>query len=131
MALLPAPASLGALLALAAVCAWRAPAPAARPPAPAYDWPGTYVLTGHGFEEGEREAVLTVTRRDTTHALALAGPPGTLVSFRLVGDSAHVLWTLDDGGHFMAVDLRGRGDSVTGRWAVGTTEGAITGYRRR
>jgi hypothetical protein len=93
------------------------------------DWVGTYQLVGSGFPEGDRRAQLIIARRDTTHAVSVAGPPGRLVSFWLVGDSALVVWGLPD--ELMEVRLRQRGDSVHGVWQVAHSKGAIRGARAR
>jgi hypothetical protein len=95
----------------------------------AFVWPGTYDLFGTGFSDGERRAILTVTPHDTSYRFELFGPPGTLKSLRIVGDSAHVAWDL--GGPVMMVELRGVGDSLDGRWFVGEESGFVYGTRRR
>jgi opacity protein-like surface antigen len=42
-----------------------------------FDWAGTYDLVGTGFPDGERRAVMTIARADTSYALAsLQGQPG-------------------------------------------------------
>ena len=100
----------------------------ARPAAP-FSWPGTYHLIGTGFPEGSREAVLQFTKRDSLYQVtALAGPPGAALLVRVVDDSAHILWDLE--GETMVVDLRGTGDSVTGRWYIEDQGGPIVGKRR-
>ena len=77
----------------------------------AFAWPGIYDLTAVGYPDGERNAVMHVTRNDTTYSLvSLQGPPGSLVRFHVSGDSAQVVWNL--GTHVMIVDLRGSGDSL-------------------
>ena len=95
-----------------------------------FSWPGVYDIVGTGFPEGERAAVMHIAQRDTGYSLvALQGPPGRLMSFNVVGDSAHVSWFL--GGGTMVVDLRGSGDSLTGQWSSGELSGLIRGSRRR
>jgi hypothetical protein len=95
-----------------------------------FSWTGTYDLVGTGFPDGERRAVIQVARADTSYTLAsLQGPPGSLVSFSIVGDSAHVVWNL--GAEQMLVDLRGTGDSLVGRWATNEWNGDLLGFRRR
>jgi len=95
-----------------------------------FSWTGTYDLVGTGFPDGERRAVMHIARADRSYTLALLqGPPGTLVSFNIVGDSAHVIWNL--GAEQMLVDLRGAGDSLVGRWATNEWSGELLGFRRR
>jgi hypothetical protein len=95
-----------------------------------FSWAGTYDVVGTGFPDGERQAVMHIARADTSYTLAsLQGPPGSLVSFRIVGDSAHVIWNL--GAEQMLVDLRGAGDSLVGRWATNEWSGELLGFRRR
>jgi hypothetical protein len=121
----------------AAASAQRAiPAAAAAPArAAAHDWSGTYDLVATGFPDGERDAVMTVARRDTGHALtSLAGPPGRLLLARFAGDSAHLLWELGAGEtarQVMSVGMRAAGDSLSGRWAIGERQGLVHGRRRR
>lgn len=92
-------------------------------------WPGSFDLVGTGFPDGERRAVMHVRRSDTTYVLAdLEGPPGSLIDFRIAGDSAHVTWDLDEG--VMVVDLRGARDSVYGQWYIGDRSGGVYGSRR-
>ena len=75
-------------------------------------------------------AVLTIKRADTAYALAsLHGPPGSLISFKVAGDSAHVVWNL--GTEQMVVDLRGAGDSLVGQGSTTEWNGEIHGTRRR
>ena len=94
-----------------------------------FSWPGIYDLVGSGFPEGERKAVLSITRDDTAYALeSLQGPPGKLLSFEVTGDSAHVVWDL--GPDQMLVDLRGIGDSLVGEWSTGEWAGPVIGTRR-
>jgi hypothetical protein len=126
-----APAALAAALACSTAPATRAPVASAAPPAPAAGWPGTYDVVGTGFPEGEREAVLTVARRDTGYAVvSLDGPSGRLRSARFVGDSAHVVWDLGAGGRTMTMQMRSARDSLTGVWAIGAQQGRIHGRRR-
>lgn len=95
-----------------------------------FSWAGTYDLVGTGFPDGERRAVIQIARADTSYTLAsLQGPPGSLVSFSIAGDSAHVVWNLGD--EQMLVDLRGAGDSLVGRWATVGWSGELLGFRRR
>ena len=95
-----------------------------------FSWAGTYDVVGNGFPDGDRWAVLTIKRADTAYALAsLHGPPGSLISFNVAGDSAHVVWNL--GTEQMVVDLRGAGDSLVGQWATTEWNGEIHGTRRR
>lgn len=95
-----------------------------------FDWTGTYDLVGTGFPDGERHAVLFIAQQDTSYALhSLQGPPGFLVSFKVAGDSAHVVWNL--GPEEMLVDLRGSGDSLTGEWSTRDWRGEVRGVRRR
>ena len=95
-----------------------------------FSWTGTYDLVGTGFPDGERRAVMQIARVDTSYTLAsLQGPPGTLVTFNVIGDSAHVVWSL--GAEQMLVDLRGSGDSLVGRWATSEWSGELLGFRRR
>ena len=95
-----------------------------------FGWVGTYDLVGSGFPDGDRWAVMTIARADTTYALAsLQGPPGSLISFRVAGDSAHVVWNL--GTEQMIVDMRGVGDSLVGQWSTSEWNGDIWGRRRR
>jgi hypothetical protein len=95
-----------------------------------FSWTGTYDLVGTGFPDGERRAVIHIARADTSYTLAsLQGPPGTLVSFNIIGDSAHVVWNL--GAEQMLVDLRRAGDSLVGRWATTEWSGELLGFRRR
>ena len=57
----------------------------------AFAWPGIYDLVGTGFPDGQREAVLFISKEDTSYTLvSLKGPPGALVSLSVAGDSAHV-----------------------------------------
>jgi hypothetical protein len=96
----------------------------------AFSWTGTFDLVGTGFPDGERRAVMQVARADTTYTLAsLQGPPDGLVTFSIVGDSAHVVWNL--GAEQMLVDLRGAGDSLVGRWSTNDWSGEVRGIRRR
>ncbi len=101
----------------------------------ARDWSGTYDLVATGFPDGERDAVMTVARRDTGYALtSLVGPSGRLLLARFAGDSAHLLWELgagDTAPQIMSVDMRAAGDSLSGRWAVGERQGLVHGRRRR
>ena len=95
-----------------------------------FAWPGVFDLVGTGFPDGERKAVIHIARADTSYSLlSLEGPPGSLVRFRVTGDSAHVVWNLG-GGELMVVDLRGVGDSLTGVWASGDWTGPLRGVRR-
>jgi len=95
-----------------------------------FSWAGTYDVVGSGFPDGDRWAVLTIKRADTAYALAsLHGPPGSLISFKVAGDSAHVVWNL--GTEQMVVDLRGAGDSLVGQWSTTEWNGEIHGTRRR
>ena len=95
-----------------------------------FSWPGTYDLVATGYPDGERTAVMQVERRDTTYALvSLQGPPGSLIRFRVAGDSAHVIW--NTGTAVMVVDLRGSGNSLTGEWESGDWSGSVRGSRRR
>jgi len=95
-----------------------------------FGWAGTYDLVGTGFPDGDRWAVMTILRADTSYALAsLQGPPGSLISFKVAGDSAHVIWNL--GTEQMVVDLSGVGDSLVGRWSTNEWNGEIWGRRRR
>jgi hypothetical protein len=94
-----------------------------------FSWPGIYDLVGTGFPEGERKAVMSITRNDTAYTLeSLQGPPGQLRSFKITDDSAHVIWDL--GPDQMFVDLRGIGDSLMGEWSTGEGAGLIVGARR-
>lgn len=96
----------------------------------AFAWPGVYDLVGTGFPDGQRAAVMSIVKEDTSYTLvSLQGPPGSLVSFKVAGDSAHVVWNL--GTDAMFVNLRGAGDSLTGEWATTEFRGAIHGARRR
>ena len=96
----------------------------------AFTWPGIYDLTAVGYPDGERTAVIHVTRADTTYSLvSLQGPPGSLVRFNVTGDSAQIVWNL--GPHMMFVDLRGSGDSLAGEWSSGDWSGTVRGVRRR
>ena len=98
-------------------------------PTSAFTWPGVFDLVATGYPDGERAAVIHIARRDTSYALvSLQGPPGTLVRFTVVGDSAHVSWNL--GRELMFVDLHGAGDSLTGQWTSGEWSGVIRGARR-
>jgi hypothetical protein len=95
-----------------------------------FSWTGTYDLIGTGFPDGERHAVMHIARADTSYTLAsLQGPPGSLVTFTIVGDSAHVVWNL--GAEQMLVDLRGAGDSLVGEWSTNEWRGEVRGVRRR
>ena len=95
-----------------------------------FTWTGTFDLVGTGFPDGERNAVIYIGQQDTTYTLlSLQGPPGKLVSFKVAGDSAHVVWNL--GAEEMFLDLRGIGDSLMGEWATGEWRGEIRGARRR
>ena len=95
-----------------------------------FSWTGTYDLVGTGFPDGERRAVMQIARADTSYTLAsLLGPPGSLVTFNVIGDSAHVVWNL--GTEHMLVDLRGSGDSLVGRWTTNDWSGELLGFRRR
>jgi len=95
-----------------------------------FGWAGTYDVVGSGFPDGDRWAVMTIARADTSYALAsLHGPPGSLISFKVAGDSAHVVWNL--GTEQMVVDLRGAGDSLVGQWSTSDWNGTIWGKRRR
>jgi hypothetical protein len=72
---------------------------------------------------------MEIRRADTSYTLAsLHGPPGSLVSFKVAGDSAHVVWDL--GTEQMLVDLRGIGDSLIGEWSTSKWSGEIRGIRR-
>ena len=103
------------------------PSPTARS---AFSWPGVYDLVGNGFPDGERKAVMHIARTDTSYAIvSLQGPPGSLVRFHVVGDSAHVMWNL--GTDVMVVDLRGAGDSLIGVWETDEWSGTVRGVRRR
>jgi len=94
-----------------------------------FRWPGVFDLVATGFPDGERAAVIHIARSDTSYSLVtLQGPPGTLVRFTVVGDSAHVSWNL--GRELMFVDLHGAGDSLTGQWASGEWSGVVRGARR-
>ncbi len=85
---------------------------------------------GSGFSDGNRQAVIHVERRDSSYTLEmLEGPPGELITFRVRGDSAHIVWNMD--GPVMTVDLHGVRDSVYGRWSVAERSGSIVGARRR
>lgn len=128
--------ALGACAPTAALDAAAGAAPAAAPAAaaerpPLATWPGVYALVGSNFPDGTRAAQLEIARVDTTYRVAVHGPPGELVDFRLVADSAYVLWDLGSDGAVMAVDLRLAGDSVTGRWQIGDAQGSIAGRRVR
>jgi uncharacterized cupredoxin-like copper-binding protein len=95
-----------------------------------FDWSGIYDLIGTGFPDGERNAVIHIARQDSAYNfVSLQGPPGTLMQFRVNGDSAHVTWNL--GTDIMVVDLRGAGDSLTGIWAMSEWSGFLRGTRRR
>jgi hypothetical protein len=95
-----------------------------------FAWAGTYDLIGTGFPDGQRQAVIQISKEDTSYTLvSLQGPPGELVSFGVAGDSAHVVWNL--GSDAMFLNLRGAGDSLTGEWATTDHRGAIRGARRR
>ena len=95
-----------------------------------FAWPGIFDLVGTGFPDGDRVAVLQITRADTSYSLVtLQGPPGNLVRFQVSGDSAHVRWNL--GNEIMLVDLRGSGDSLFGMWSAGELAGFVKGARRR
>ena len=95
-----------------------------------FNWSGIYDLIGTGFPEGDRYAVMEIARQDTAYKfVSLDGPPGTLLQFRVKGDSAHVMWHL--GTDVMVVDLRGAGDSVSGLWAMSEWSGTLRGTRRR
>lgn len=96
----------------------------------AFAWPGIYDLIGTGFPDGQRAAVISIGKENTSYTLvSLEGPPGQLLSFRVAGDSAHVVWNL--GTDAMFLNLRGAGDSLTGEWATTEFRGAIRGARRR
>ena len=98
-------------------------------PTSEFTWPGVFDLVATGFPDGERAAVMHIARSDTSYSLvALQGPPGTLIRFTVVGDSAHVSWNL--GRELMFVDLHGTGDSITGQWASGEWSGVVRGARR-
>ena len=125
---------IGALIALdssTAPLARDAHATVASPAArTAFSWPGVYDLVGNGFPDGERKAVLHIARTDTSYAIvSLQGPPGSLVHFQVVGDSARVMWNL--GTDVMVVDLRGAGDSLSGVWETDESSGMVRGVRRR
>ena len=95
-----------------------------------FDWSGVYDLIGDGFPDGERRAVMEVAREDTSYKLvSVQGPPGTLVQFRVKGDSAHVMWHL--GTDLMVLDLRGAGDSLSGAWSMSEWSGLLRGTRRK
>jgi hypothetical protein len=95
-----------------------------------FSWTGSYDLLGTGFPDGERRAVMHIARADTSYTLAsLQGPPGSLVTFKIVDDSAHVAWNL--GAEQMLVDPRSAGDSLVGRWATNDSSGERRGIRRR
>jgi hypothetical protein len=112
--------------ALAACCL---PILALVPHAAPFSWPGTYHLVATGFPDGTREAVMQFTKHDTLYDVtAISGPPGSALLVRVVDDSAHILWDLD--GATMIVDLRGRGDSLTGHWYIEDRGGPILGKRR-
>lgn len=104
---------------------------AARPtPVASFSWPGIYDLVGSGFPDGDRYAVMHVARDDSSYSLvALEGPPGELIAFRVNGDSAHVTWNMN--GPVMRVALHGVRDSVHGRWSIGEQSGPMVGARRR
>ena len=108
-----------------------APAASAAARAPLVAWPGTYELVGSNFPDGTRAAGLEIARVDTTYRLTVHGPPGELVTFRIVADSVHVLWDLGPGDALMAVELRLAGDALTGRWEIDGAHGPITGRRVR
>jgi hypothetical protein len=96
-----------------------------------FAWPGTYDLVGTGFPEGSRRAVLQITRRDTTYSVtALMGPPGSPVSVRVTGDTARIVWDFENEDPPMFIELLGAGDSLTGRWTIGTLGGTVSGRRR-
>jgi hypothetical protein len=95
-----------------------------------FSWAGTHDIVGTGSPDGERRAVMHIARADTSYTLAsLQRPPGTLVSFSIIGDSAHVVW--NRGAEPMLADLRGAGDSLVGRWATNEWSGELLGFRRR
>ena len=123
----------GVALAVAGL-ALGACAPAAGPavsPAPLAAWPGVYAIEGRGFPDGTRAAQLEIARLDSTYRLAVHGPPGELVAFRIAADSAHVVWDLGAGDEEMTVALRLAGDSLAGRWRIGAVQGPIVGRRVR
>lgn len=97
--------------------------------AQAFEWPGTDDLIGTGFATGDRFAVLTVTPRDTSFDFQFNGPPGSLTSLQVAGDSAHVVWNME--GPVMMIDVRGTGDSLDGAWSMGEESGQVYGTRRR
>ena len=94
-----------------------------------FTWAGIFDIVGTGFPEGQRQATMAIAKVDTAYALlSLQGPPGQLVSFKVHGDSAHVVWSL--GADQMFVDLRGIGDSLMGEWSTSDWRGEIRGARR-
>ncbi|HTE47793.1 MAG TPA: hypothetical protein VK636_21300 [Gemmatimonadaceae bacterium] len=97
-----------------------------------FSWPGTYDLLGTGFSNGARRAAMQFTQRDTTlSVMALSGPPGHAVSLRVVSDTAHIVWDLQDNEPPMFIELVGAGDSVVGIWTLGNESGPVSGRRRR
>ena len=130
----------GAVLLAALACSSASPATttvtAVRPadtviatPA-SFSWAGVFDLVGSGFPEGDRRAVMEVAKQDTSYRLvALEGPPGNAMVVQFTGNRAHIVWNL--GTELMSVDLRGKGDSLTGEWFVDDASGEIRGARRR
>jgi hypothetical protein len=94
-----------------------------------FEWTGVFDVVGDSFPDGQRLAVLIISRRDTTYDLSLEGPPGSLRSLEISGDSAHVVW--DVLGEPMYVDLSGCDDALEGRWKMGGLTGPLVGTRRR
>jgi hypothetical protein len=99
-------------------------------PKAAFNWIGTFQLYASGFPNGQREATLTISRADTGYSLRLIGPPGQLLHLSIYGDTAHLEWSMGDGGTPMHTTLGGAGDSLAGEWSIGPQQGHVTGYRR-
>jgi hypothetical protein len=101
-----------------------------REPVAVFEWTGIFDMIGTGFPDGERRAVMAISRQDSAYALSmLQGPPGELESLAVVGDSAHVVWNL--GPEEMLIDLRGTGDSLVGVWSTADWRCEVKGARRR
>lgn len=92
-------------------------------------WPGTYDAVSM-IEGRVRRGTITVTPHDTGYAMTMEGPPGHLLSSRIVGDSAYTVWLLAEADTLFAA-MRLVGDSVHGRQRFGGQSIPFHGVRRR
>jgi hypothetical protein len=96
-----------------------------------FNWIGAFHLLGTGFSNGTRTATMAVRKTGAELSINVAGPPGAIASSKIAGDSATFVWDFQQGGDMMEAAMVGVGDSVFGKWRIGTDTGSIIGTRVR